>query len=78
MKKLIVLLLSSLWVLPLFLAIYLNLTFIENEVSPLVYGQETQLNSFPYISTAKQMLAVSVFMFISTLLAWSVYFVKQK
>lgn len=53
MRKVILLILSTGWIITLIASLYLNFAFLENEVYPVVYGAKPQLNSFPYIHAAK-------------------------
>jgi len=77
MKKVVFLILSTGWVFTLLIGLYLNVTFIENEVFPVIYETEVQLNSFPYIHTVKALLGITAIWFFFVLIGWSLYFIRQ-
>ena len=78
MKKVFILLFSSCWVIPLLIAIYLNIAFLKSEVYPIIYGGKGQLNSFPYLQSVETLLTISLVWFILVIISWSIYFIKQK
>jgi hypothetical protein len=77
MRKIVLLILSTGWIVTLIASLYLNYMFLENEVYPVVYGTTSQLNSFPYIHAAKTLLHISLVWFCFVLIGWSAYFLKQ-
>lgn len=78
MKKSLVLLLSTGWIFILFLSLYFTTAFLRAEVSPIIYNTKQQLNSFPFLHEAQTMLTISFIWFVLVLIAWTVYFIKQK
>jgi len=77
MKKVLILLFSSCWVIPLLAAFYLHIAFIKNEIYPIIYGGKSQLNSFPFLQSVEILLNISLVWFISVIILWSIYFIQK-
>jgi hypothetical protein len=77
MKKVSLLILSTGWIVTLLVSQYLNVVFLENEVYPIIYDTETQLNCFPYIHAAKTLLNITAAWFGLAVVGWSIYLFKQ-
>jgi hypothetical protein len=74
MKKVVLLILSTGWVITLVASMYLNFAFLENEVYPAIYDAKSQINSFPYIYAARTLLNITAAWFCIVLIAWSAFF----
>lgn len=48
------------WLIPAYLSIDSLLQWCRLEVSPVIYGMERQLNSFPFLDFAQQTLTITV------------------
>jgi len=77
-KKTIIGIFSIGWVFPLFISLYLIMSFLKNEVYPVIYKSEGILNSFPYLHTAEKLLNVALAWFIVVLISGVVYFLRKK
>ena len=77
MKNTIIFLFSIGWVVPLFLTCYFILTYLKNNVSPLVQGDKPPLSSFPYFHTIEILLITSAIWFALVTIGWSIYLFKQ-
>jgi hypothetical protein len=77
MKRVSLLILSTGWVVTLLISLYLNVVFLENEVYPIIYDTEGQLNSFPYIHAARTLLNITAAWFGLAVVGWSIYLLKQ-
>ncbi len=77
MKKLFILIFSTGWVLTLLASMYLNISFLKNEVYPVLYKSKGQLNSFPYMQASETLLNITLVWFVLVLIAWVIYCVKK-
>ena len=48
------------WLIPAYLCVNSLLQWCRLEASPVIYGMERQLNSFPFLNFAHTMLAITV------------------
>ena len=48
------------WLIPAYLSAYSVIQWCRLEASPVVYGMERQLNSFPFLTFANQTLVIAV------------------
>lgn len=77
MKKIFILVFSTGWVLTLLSSMYLNIAFIKNEIYPILYESNSQLNSFPYMKAVETLLSITLVWFVLVLILWSIYFAKK-
>lgn len=77
MKKILILIFSTGWVLTLLMSLYLIVAFLKNEVYPAIYDTHSQLNSFPYLQAVETLLSITLAWFILVLISWSIYHIKQ-
>lgn len=77
MKNILILILSAGWVVPLLLICYLLMSYLKNNVSPLLSNTKEQLNSFPYLQALEALLIVTTVWFAIVIVSWSIYFLKQ-
>lgn len=59
MKRILIISLNG-WVIPLFISLFSVISFLKLEVSPVIYGHDKVLNSFPYMQLAEQSLYVFI------------------
>ncbi len=77
MKKALILLLSTGWVITLLVSLYLNIAFLKNEVYPIIYDSKSQLNSFPYLQAVEMLLNITLIWFVLVLIVWSIYYIRN-
>lgn len=76
MKTLLMLILSTGWLLPLYLGISSYLSWAQAEVWPRLLGQNP-MNSFPFIKFSQQMLAVSIGWLALTIAVWTILLFRR-
>ena len=76
MKKIILILLSAGWVVPLYLSI-LNIIRWGTAESSQTLGGDTQLNSFPFLHYSEQSLTIACVWLLAVLVYWLVKYVRK-
>jgi hypothetical protein len=59
MKFVLIIVLNG-WIIPLFISLFSVISFLKLEVSPVIYGNDKVLSSFPYLQLAEQSLYVFI------------------
>ncbi len=73
----IIVLLSAGWIYPLFFSVRTLLDWCRLEASPVVYGTERTLNSFPFLHASQQALGLGVVWCAISLTAWMVVLIVK-
>ena len=58
-KTLALLCLNLGWLIPAYLSISWLIEWCDGEASPVIYGTERELNSFPYLHSSHEMLVIA-------------------
>jgi len=68
-------LVSAGWVVPLFWSIRFAVRWCQLEASPVVYGTERTVNSFPFLTASRDMAEIACIWAGVVSFAWSIFFV---
>ncbi len=66
------------WLVPLFFSISSLLAWCQAEASPVVYGTERTLNSFPFLHFSQQTLTIAGFWCLLSLTVWTVILIRRR